>query len=171
MTKTFEFAARKAAIVNMHIDRFTKQRIADISQNMSRVGWAKASSEIINEAVISLIGLCYEIDPLTNNAANVDHRTGRLLIVVPWSARRYRLWGLRKSEADALRAYMLRLNELASRGKEEPPLFTFDPISRHWALNFFDYPRKAHAFNWWQQREMTPKLFLSLNSTPQQDPQ
>jgi hypothetical protein len=159
--KILEFGQRKGRVRSASIYRKAHRRTAAIADSLSRLGMSRASAELINEAVGKLIELAYQIDPDTDRPANVDSITGMLLIPVPWSSHNYTRWGLQSTEADALRAYMLRLNTAATQRKTRPPVFTYEPLSRRWALNIFDYPTEADAWKWWERFEMSAKVFVS----------
>ncbi len=157
--KVFEFAGRKQAVATAKVQRKARQRTAQAAERLTRLGKARAAAELANEAVVNLIKLAYQIDPDTDKPANIDPVTGVLLIPAPWSSHNYRAWGLRATEADALRAYMLRLNETARQGKTPPPVFVYDEVTRRWGLNLWDYPRVGQALAWWARYELSAKGF------------
>jgi len=157
--KAFEFASRKEAVATAKPATRARQRAAQAAARLSRLGKARAAAELCNEAVATLIKLAYQVDADTDKPANIDPVTGTLLIPAPWASHNYTVWGLRATEADALRAYMLRLGELARQGKVKPPVFIFDPVARRWMLNIFDYPRIGQALTWWKRYELNAKAF------------
>jgi hypothetical protein len=67
--------------------------------------------------------------------ANVDTRTGRLLVPAPWGSLGWKRWGLRKWESETLRAILMARVEDRSR----PCLFDYNTESRTWHLNTSDY--------------------------------
>ena len=139
--------------------RFAQQRTFAHAARLSNLARAKASAEVANEALHAVIVLAYETLP-DGSPVNVDSVTGDMLISVPWSAKNYAAFGLRRSEADILRAYLMRLAELASKGEKAPPLFTYDPLARRWALNRADYPTFETAEAWLRRYQMSPQGWL-----------
>lgn len=93
----------------------------------------QATVELLNEALGRLVLLVYERGE-DGQLCNVDPATGKLLIVPPWGKKGHRKWGLAPSEADAMRAIMLR------RQREGLPLFAFDRSRRAWFANLADFP-------------------------------
>ncbi len=100
-----EFPERKEEIVTARLLRFGRQRLADVSAELSRRGAAAAKAELANEAVGKLIGLCYERDT-DGQPCNVEVGTGRLLVPAPWGRRGRDYYGLRPSEGNVLRVYL-----------------------------------------------------------------
>jgi len=157
--KILEFSSRKKTVTTAKPATRARQRAARAAAHLSRLGKARAAAELCNEAVTQLIKLAYQVDEDTDKPANIDPVTGTLLIPSPWASHNYTAWGLRATEADALRAYMLNLGELARREKVRPPVFIFDPVARRWMLNIFDYPRIGQALMWWKQYELSAKTY------------
>ncbi len=155
------FHSRKADIrrESMSIQRKMQQRIQKKADELSRLARARASAELANEALHAVIRLAYET-LADGSPVNVDSVTGDLLIPAPWSSRNYHLYGLRRSESDVLRGYMLRLQELAARGKAAPPLFTYDAVSHRWTLNRVDYPTLQVAETWLTRHQLTGEVWL-----------
>ncbi len=155
-----DFPVRKQKVMTARPAGFVQARMREATSKMSRLAMFQARSELLNEAVFRMIGLAYEVDEF-NRFVNVDEM-GLILIPVPWSSHGYRRWGLRATESDVLRAYLLRLAELAHKGERIPPLFLFDPVTRRWSLNFFDYPTYEAAVEWWSRFEMGPGTYRSF---------
>ncbi len=156
------FYARKPEVrrESRTVYRKAHQRAENKAESLSRLAKAKAASELANEALHAVTALAYET-LRDGTPVNVDPVTGDLLIVAPWSSKRYQEYGLRRSEADVLRAYLLQLQVMAAKGKTPlPPLFTFDDVSRRWAVNRADYPTFEAAERWLARYQLTPEAWL-----------
>ena len=156
------FYARKPEVrrESRTVYRKVHQRAQSRAESLSRLARAKAMAELTNEALHAVTVLAYET--LSDGTpVNVDPVTGDFLIPTPWSSKRYREYGLRRSEADVLRAYLLKLQALARKGKTElPPLFIFDAVGRRWAVNQADYPTFEAAERWLARYQFTPEAWL-----------
>ncbi len=139
------FAERKQGIAATALAG-GRQRAANVAAQLSRRGMIKARAELCNEAVGALIKLAYQGE--SGQPVNVDAGTGRLLIAAPWGKLGHRFYGLRSTEGKVLRSYMFDLQSHAPAG---PPLFTYDPASRSWGLNMWDFPSMAGAVAYWQK--------------------
>ena len=159
MTELRTFARQKAEIrrESRSVYRSLHRRAASKAASLSRLAKAKMRAELCNEALSALIALAYETYA-DGTPANVDPKTGDLWIIVPWSSKNYATYGLKRTEADILRAYMLRLGKMAIRGGVLPPVFTYDPTSRNWALNRADYPTLEAAMTWLKRYQLTPEV-------------
>ena len=156
------FHARKPEVrrESRTVYRKAHQRAKSQAESLSRLARAKSQAEIANEALHAVIKLAYET-LRDGTPVNVDAATGDLLIVAPWSSKRYWEYGLRRSEADVLRAYLLRLQALARKGETTlPPLFTFDEVSRRWSLNRADYPTFEAAERWLAKYQLSGEAWL-----------
>ena len=156
------FYARKPEVrrESRTVYRKAHQRAKSKAESLSRLAKAKAEAELANEALHAVTVLAYET-LRDGTPVNVDPVTGDFLIVTPWSSKRYHEYGLRRSEADVLRAYLLQLQALARKGKTAlPPLFTFDEVSRRWSLNRADYPTFEAAERWLARYQLTPEKWL-----------
>ena len=156
------FYARKPEVrrESRTVYRKMHQRASKKAEDISRLTKAKAAAEVANEALHAVIALAYET-LRDGTPVNVDAVTGDFLIVTPWSSKRYHEYGLRRSEADVLRAYLLRLQALARKGETAlPPLFTFDVVSRRWSLNRADYPTFEAAERWLAKYQLSPEAWL-----------
>jgi len=140
-----EFAERKNGIAATTLQA-GRQRLGNVAATLSRRGRLKASAELCNEAVGVAICLCYEADTF-DGPANVDGATGRILIPLPWGESGHRKYGLRSTEAASLRRYMFDLQDHAAAGA---PVFTYDPVSRSWYLNFRDRSSTS-AMEYWER--------------------
>ena len=160
MTSLKTFAARKPEVRRESASVYRKlhQRAKSNAESLSRLAHARASAELLNEAMAAFIALCYEAFP-DGTPANVD-QTGAVLIPTPFSSRNYRRYGLRRTEGDVLRSYALRLAEVAAKNEKiPPPLFIFDGAERRWYLNIFDYRSLEDALTWWERFELSANLF------------
>ncbi len=123
--------------------RYGRQRVGDIAAHLSRNGAMAASAELCNGRVNVLIELVYEEDG--TGPCNRDPETGRLLVPVPWGRKRT-IYRLRATEADILRRHMLTL----AQQSRPVPLFLYDPATRCWYLNQWDYPDYQRAVLYWE---------------------
>ena len=156
------FYARKPEVrrESRTVYRKAHQRAKKKAESLSRLAKARAAAELAHEALHAVAVLAYETLK-DGTPVNVDPVTGDLLVVAPWSSKRYHEYGLRRSEADVLRAYLLQLQALARKGKTTlPPLFTFDVVSRRWAVNKADYPTFEAAERWLARYQLTPERWL-----------
>ena len=144
------FAERKQGIAATALAG-GRQRAASVAAQLSRRGLIKARAELCNEAVGVLIKLVYQGDT-TGAPCNIDVGTGRLLISAPWGKLGHRFYGLRSTEGKVLRSYMFDLQSHAPAG---PPLFTYDPLTRSWGLNMWDFPSMAGAVVYWERWGLT----------------
>lgn len=140
-----EFAERKNGIAATNLQA-ARQRVGNVAAELSLRGQMKARAELCNEAVAALIRLCYESDT-DGGPANVDKVTGRILIPCPWGESGHRRYGLRSTEQRALRRYMQDLQDYKPAGA---PIFTYDPTSRCWYLNFYDH-KGPGALAYWEK--------------------
>ena len=106
------------------VERFTPLR--SVVQTLSRRGMAGAKVELLNHALAGAVDLCLESDA-DGRAANVDFVTGAVLVPLPWGEAGYKMWGLRITEARAMRYIMRRRAE-----RDRPPLFVYDTDARRW---------------------------------------
>ena len=153
------FASQKAEIrrESRSVYRSLHRRAASKAAGLSRLAKARMRAELCNEALSALIALAYETYA-DGTPANVDPKTGDLWVIVPWSSKNYAVYGLKRTESDILRAYMLRLGEVATKGEILPPVFIYDPVSRNWALNKADYPTFEAAMAWLKRYQLTPEV-------------
>ena len=125
----------------------TVQRLRSVAQSLSRRGVAAAKVELANTALLTLVDLVYEFDD-DGRASNVD-TDGRVLIPLPWGRLGYRYWGLRRTEANALRWLMLQ--RAAQQGE---PWLVYDQAARCWLLNLA-YDSRRSALTYWRQLPVT----------------
>lgn len=148
-----QFAERKEGIASSTL-RAGRQRLGNVAAALSLRGQMKARAELCNEAVGVLIKLCYQADT-DGGPANVDIVTGRVLVALPWGEKGHRAYGLRSTEQRALRCYMQDLQDHKPAGA---PIFTYDPLSRSWYLNYFDH-NAGSALAYWQSWGMSEKAY------------
>lgn len=111
-----------------------KQRMAQAAEELSRAGDVAMHTEIANEALCRFTAMLYQRD--TDGVfANVDARTGRLLVPAPWGDAGWQKWGVRHWEAIVLRAVLMaRVVD-----HKRPALFDYSATARTWFLNVGDY--------------------------------
>jgi hypothetical protein len=148
-----QFAERKSGIAATVLAG-GRQRVGNVAAALSQRGQAKARAELCNEAVAVLIRLCYEADT-DGGPANVDKATGRILVALPWGEKGHRRYGLRSTEQRALRRYM---QDLQNHKPASAPVFSYDPTSRSWYLNFYDH-KSTSALAYWQRWGMTEAAY------------
>ena len=124
--------------------RHTAQRFADVAQALSRAGVAAAHAEVLNAALQRCVELCYQTDT-DGRRCNIDI-DGRLERPAPWGKAGYKKWGLRRREADILRA-ILMARQTPQQGRPVP-LFVYDSASRAWYVNLEDYRSHAEAMGY-----------------------
>ena len=129
--------ARTEAIQGTQPDRFAPLRV--VAQNLSRRGVAAAKAELANQALLTLAELLYELDE-DGRPANVDP-DGRILVPLPWGRLGHKVWGLRRTEANALRWLMLQRNAI-----QNEPLWVYDAAGRTWLLNLAYTRRGAMTY-------------------------
>lgn len=141
-----QFAERKNGIAATTLQA-GRQRVGSVAAALSLRGQMKARAELCNEAVGALIRLCYEADT-DGGPANVDSVTGRVLIPCPWGESGHRRYGLRSTEQRALRCYVRDLQDHRPAGA---PVFSYDPLTRCWYLNFHDHHNAQSALAYWEK--------------------
>ena len=141
-----ELIDRKVTIRGASPTAHVKQRLAQAATELNRAGMLQAQCEVINEALCQFTAMLYQRDS-DGVLANVDARTGRLLVPAPWGDSGWKQWGLRQWEARILRSLLLTRLQDAKR----PPLFDFNNHSRTWYLNSGDYPSLEAATHYLQR--------------------
>lgn len=129
--------ARSEAITQAQPDRFAPLRA--VAKNLSRRGVAQAKAELVNQALLTLADLIYEADT-DGRPANVDP-DGRILVPLPWGRLGHKAWGLRRTEANALRWLMLQ-----RYATQNEPLWVYDAAGRTWLVNLAYTRRSALAY-------------------------
>ena len=121
---------RIAAIYEVDPHAHTEQRIGvleRVAESLSRRNQVMGKVELANAALGVLRKLLYEMDS-DGRYANVDARTSRILIPLPWGRIGCRAWTLRASEGKALRYIMLR------RSERDDAWLRYDGDSQNWYL-------------------------------------
>jgi hypothetical protein len=95
-----------------------------------------AVCELLNEALLRLVQLAYEQDAGVWH--NLDPVTWRIEIPLPFGRNGHRQWGLRPSEATALRRILFDR-------QYQPGLFLYDKARRCWRVNLHDYSSREVA--------------------------
>ena len=120
--------------------------LRQVAQKLTRRGVMGAKAELANNAVLTLVDMVYETDE-DGTWANVD-ADGRILIPLPWGRLGYRHWGLRRTEANALRWLMMQ------RTTKGEPWLVYDAEARCWLLNLA-YSTRRTALAYWRQLPIT----------------
>lgn len=135
-----------------------QRAIKAAAESMSRRNLASANAELLNETIIRLTILCYEVDD-TGNYCNVDFRTGRILIPMPTSRIGRPKWQLYRSEGDTLRKILYHWQNNA----EPAPLYQYD--NRSWYINLIDYPTIEHAKQYLGRDPISPQLWREIRDS------
>jgi hypothetical protein len=123
--------------------QYVRQRIAQAAQELDKAGSMAIHIELANEALCKLTAMLYRCDS-DGFFANVDNRTGRLLVPAPWGNAGWKRWGLRYWEACTLRGVLMaRVTK-----PRHVALFDYNTVSRTWALDVGSYATldKAQAY-------------------------
>jgi hypothetical protein len=139
--ETEDALQRSHRALDVQPGRHTAQRFADVAQSLSRAGVALAHAETCTAALQRVVELAYQVDT-DSRRCNVDI-DGRLLFALPWGKSGYKRWGLRRREADTLRAILLA-RQTPQQGRAVP-LFVYDTGTRAWYVNTQDYVCHAEA--------------------------
>lgn len=147
---------RKPGIIETTL-RAGRRRAANIAAYLSRKGVMMGTAELCNEVIFKLIELAYETDDI--GLCNVDPYTGVFeRFPMPWG-KQYRLYGLQRTEAAVLALHVARLQDDARL----PPLWTYEPISRRWAVNIIDYPDRDVALAYWARVQLDANSYHLLS--------
>lgn len=112
-----------------------RNTLAAAAQALSRRGIAAAKVELVNAALLELAQFVYMAD--TDGApVHFDPVTLRIGPALPWGSNGHRAWGLRASEARALRKIMLDRAAVAN----PQPWLVYDEASKGWIINGYKYP-------------------------------
>jgi hypothetical protein len=132
---------------------YIRQRMAERADQLSKKTRIQASIEVANEALYLLSSILYET--LDRQLVNLDSRTFRLLIPVPWGDSGYQHWGLRSTEARILRAILTARSE----GKQDA---LFDYSVRQWFLNANTYPDSKAALEYLRDNPIRAREWISF---------
>jgi hypothetical protein len=141
---------RKSEILAAEPARFTPLRQA--AESLSRANLYRAHCEVLTEALSRCTAMLYERDA-AGRWVNVD-RTGQALIALPWGRAGQRLWGLRRSEANTLRALLFAYQQRHEKRKGAA-LYLYGESERRWWLNVADYPDEASGLAWVRSHPVT----------------
>lgn len=147
MVKTVETG--KDAILAADPAPYAVMRAA--TESLSRAVLFRAHCEVLNEAIMRYVELCYELDS-AERWVNID-RTGMVLRPAPWGRLGQRAWGLRRTEANVLRAMMQSHVARHDKGRE-PALFLYGE-NRRWYVNLVDFPSERAAMDWARSHQVT----------------
>jgi hypothetical protein len=112
------------------VHRMASDRLQSVARGISRRSLYEGVAGICNAALASAVAVCFE--RLSGQLVNVDRRTWRVLVPVPWGKIGYQRYGLRSTEGAVLRAIMV------ARADTGPP-FLYDADARRWLINLADY--------------------------------
>lgn len=129
-----------------------KQRMAAAAQELSMAGNNQARVELLQESVLALTTVLYECDP-DGTPANIDTRTHRILLPVPWGKAGWKRWGLRDWEAGILRQILIVRGQM----RRVAPLFDYNAESRTWHIDLHAYPRLDLALMYWKSHPILLK--------------
>lgn len=128
-------------------DRKRRHTDGRAAQRLSKRAVYAATAALCNEALRQLHEL---VNDRTDGVfLNFDTVTWRLLVPVPWGWRHCHLYGLRRTEADVLRAIMHKRSVTVT----PPPLFTYD--AGKWYLNAADYRTTRDAAKYLDEYAIT----------------
>lgn len=129
-----------------------KQRMAAAAQELSLAGSNQARVELLNEAVLALAKVLYEVDP-DGWLANLDPKTHRILIPVPWGRAGWKKWGMRYWESEILRQILIVRGQM----QRVAPVYDYNDAARTWHLNHVHYPRFEQALMYWKANPISLK--------------
>lgn len=127
-----------------------KQRMAAAAAELSNAGDNQARVEVLNEAVLHATQVVYLSDP-DGVLRNVDRKTYRIMVKMPWGRAGWDFWGLRYWEAEMLRSIL----RVRCQMQRVPPLFDWNEYSMKWHLNVADYARLDLALFYWKRNPIT----------------
>lgn len=152
-----EFAERKD-LVRSAPAPMQHTAMRQLASHISRMNYARGKSELLNEALSVAVDLCYEVDDAGLHC-NVDTRTGRILIPVPWGHKGRKHFDVRRTEADVLRFVLHQY----AKSKRPPPLFFF--VGNSWYLNGKDYRSREDALGYLAKCEIHPREWVEVSRT------
>lgn len=147
-----ELLGRAQEVSRRVVTTDVKQRMAANAEALSYAGQMQAHLEVCLAATAALIDILYVLDA-DGQPANVDRKTERIFVDVPWGDKGYKVWGLRKSEGICFRRV---LQDRQGEQRRMPFLFYFADYTGRWHLNLGDYPTREAAMEW--LRKDGPKL-------------
>lgn len=126
---------------------YIKQRLSLNADQLSRTARIQGAIEAANEALCKLTSILYET--VERVPVNVDSRTYRILIPVPWGDSGYHIWGMHAVEARILRAVLMERT-----GKQDA---LFDYAERRWFLNAAVYKNVRVALEYLHANPITAR--------------
>lgn len=116
---------------------YIRQRIQISADNLSNKARVEGALAVVNEALNKLAAALYEtVDFIP---VNVDSRTYKILIPVPWGDSGYHIWKLRSTEARLVRWILM------ARCKRNPDQALFLFSNHYWYVNARIYSSAALA--------------------------
>ena len=149
--------------VSMAAPAHAAQAVRAKQEALSRQTLYAARALAMQEALLRLAALAYEVDAY-GLPFNVDRATRRLLVPAPMGRAGHRLYGLRRSEGEALRRWLHVLQRSAKAGKAPAPLFWYAPDSRNWYLGE-EYQTLEQAQRYLEARPVTASALHRLEQT------
>ena len=147
---------RKGNVRSAAPERTTVERcFGAVADRLSRRNIAAARCELCNEALHVLVDLCFERNE-RSELVNIDSVSGQILVPMPCGWRRYKEYGLRRTEADVLRFCLLYWQQ-----SERFPLFEYIRWTTRWCVNIEHYTTAAAARGWLEQHPVTPRLWAA----------
>jgi hypothetical protein len=121
------------------------QRMGAVAESLSRAADEQVRVEIVNEALLAATTLCYQtIDGIP---VNIDRRTGKVLVKLPWGRSGWNVWGLRYWEIVVLNGIV----RVRTPMRRPVPLFDYNEFGARWFLNVTDYPMLDAGLTYWQR--------------------
>lgn len=126
---------------------YIRQRIQASADNVSNKARVEGALAVANEALNRLAVALYEtVDFIP---VNVDSRTYKILIPVPWGDSGYHIFGLRSTEARLTRWILM------ARCKRNPDQALFQFKDRYWYVNGTTYASAAQAVDYLKSYPIT----------------
>lgn len=116
-------------------------KVAALAESASlRLAW-QARRDVL---VVALQRLVQDLYEKTGGGVWVNVATdGMVIMVTPMSKHTCSRWGMRRSDADLLRALLCAEERMHAKAAAPMPLLTFDDSRRRWFLNLSTYPLYA----------------------------
>lgn len=138
--------SRTVGIGHAKVDAYLRQREQVSADELNKLTVELRYVAACQDAVLRLTELCYV--RAGARLVNVDNRTWRIGVDVPWSRTGHPDYGLRDWEARILRAIMLD-----RAGGKVPALFDYG--NQRWHINLAGYPSMADAVEYWRRHSLT----------------
>lgn len=130
---------------------YIKQRMAVAAESLSNAARIQGTIEAVNEALYKVAALCYET--VEGQKVNVDSRTYRLLVPLPWGDSGYVKWGMRAVEARILRSVLM------TRANSDQSAL-FDYADRRWFLNAAMYKNSQAALTYLRENPISGREWI-----------